>query len=92
MRCPTRNSNKIWWLEEEKKRVRWDREEGRKERTKERTKEKKKRKNEENGGGAYASRGRVFLILGIPLSRGHSMAMELAPTLGLVISTQIVQY
>ena len=42
MRYPTPNSNQIRWLEE-KKRVRWDREEG-----KERKKERKKKRKEEN--------------------------------------------
>ena len=30
---------------------------------------------------AYASRGRVLLLLGMPLSWGHSMAMELSPNI-----------
>ena len=42
-------------------------------------KRKEEKKKEENGGGAYASTGRVLLLLGIPLSKGHSMAIGLNP-------------
>ena len=41
----------------------------------------KKEKNEENEEVAYTPRGRVLLLLGMTLSRGYSMAMELSPNI-----------
>ena len=54
-----------------------------KERKKERKKEKKKERKKEKGKEevAYTPRGMVLILPGIPLSRGHSMAMELNPNI-----------
>ena len=52
---------------------------GRKERKNEKKKERKKEKGNEEV--AYTTRGRVLILPGIPLSRGHSMAMELSPNI-----------
>ena len=54
-----------------------------KERKKERKKEKKKERKKEKGNKevAYTPRGKVLILPGIPLSRGHSMAMELSPNI-----------
>ena len=53
--------------------------EGKKERNEENKKERKKEKGKEEV--AYTPRGRVLILHGIPLSRGHSMAMELNPNI-----------
>ena len=50
-----------------------------KETKKEKTKERKKEKGKEEV--SYTPRGRVLILPGIPLSRGHSMAMELIPNI-----------
>ena len=56
--------------------------EERKERKKEKKEERKEgRKKEEKEEVAYTPRGRVLPLLGMPLSRGHSMAMELCPNI-----------
>ena len=49
--------------------------EGKKERKKKERKNRERRKGREL---AYTSRGRVLLLLGLPLSKGHSMAMKLS--------------
>ena len=53
-----------------------------KERKEEKRKEEKRReRRKKEKEVAYASRGRVLLLLGMPLSWGHSMAMELSPNI-----------
>ena len=51
--------------------------ERKKKRKKEKKKERKKRERRKGRELAYTSRGRVLLLLGLPLSKGHSMAMKL---------------
>ena len=65
--------------EEENQFVEYGREEGKKEERKEGSK--KEEKKEEKEEVAYTPRGRVLLLLWMPLSRGHSMAMELCPNI-----------
>ena len=54
-----------------------------KERKKERKDEKKKERKKEKGYEevSYTQRGGVLILPGIPLSKGHSMAMELSPNI-----------
>ena len=70
VRCPTPDSNQIQWYEEKNLFSRIGK-----------RRKKEKRKEERKGFGLHFKR-YVLFLLGISLSKGHSIAMELSPNIG----------